>query len=153
MQICRSRSGSGFTLFEVLIVLLLLAVLYSLVPPLFSVGGSTAELKAAARQVAAGLRKAQGQALAGQSEAVLSLDVEARTFRVSGDDKTYRLPEALTLSVVTAQTEVDSGQEGSIRFYPDGSSTGGRITVARGDRRFLVDVDWLTGRVEIGDGS
>ena len=39
----------------------------------------------------------------------------------------------------------------TIRFYSDGSSTGGRITVASGERKYLVDVDWLTGRVSIGD--
>ena len=40
---------------------------------------------------------------------------------------------------------------GSIRFYPDGGSNGGRITVASGERKFEVDVDWLTGRVAILD--
>ena len=40
---------------------------------------------------------------------------------------------------------------GSIRFYPDGGSNGGRITVASGARKFDVDVDWLTGRVAILD--
>ena len=40
---------------------------------------------------------------------------------------------------------------GSIRFYPDGSSNGGRVTVGAGGRAFAVDVDWLTGHVTIND--
>ena len=46
---------------------------------------------------------------------------------------------------------MSSDKRGAIRFYPDGSSTGGRITVSSGERKFLVDVDWLTGRVSIED--
>jgi general secretion pathway protein H len=57
----------------------------------------------------------------------------------------------LELKLFTAQTEAVSERKGAIRFYPDGSSTGGRITVASGERKYLVDVDWLTGRVSIGD--
>ncbi|MGB8635652.1 MAG: type II secretion system protein GspH, partial [Rhodanobacteraceae bacterium] len=33
------------------------------------------------------------------------------------------------------------------RFYPDGSSTGGRITVIRGQREWHINVSWLTGEV------
>jgi general secretion pathway protein H len=36
-----------------------------------------------------------------------------------------------------------------IRFLPDGSSTGGRITVAVGEFEQLIDVDWVTGRVTV----
>ena len=61
------------------------------------------------------------------------------------------LPKELDLKVYTAQTEVSSESKAAIRFYPDGSSTGGRITVASGERKYVVDVDWLTGRVSIGD--
>ena len=60
-------------------------------------------------------------------------------------------PEGIELKLLTAQTEVESERKGAIRFYADGSSTGGRITVSAGERKYLVDVDWLTGRVSIGD--
>ena len=42
---------------------------------------------------------------------------------------------------------------GSIRFYPDGGSNGGRITLGAGDLKYEVDVDWLTGRVAIVTGA
>ena len=38
---------------------------------------------------------------------------------------------------------------GGIRFFPDGTSTGGGIEIVRKNRRFLITVDWLTGRVAI----
>jgi general secretion pathway protein H len=146
-----TRGCRGFTLLEVLVVLALLAMAYALVPPMFAVGGSTTELKAGARQLAAGLRRAHSQAISGKTETALSIDVEAREFRLDGDKKVYALPREAQLTVFTAESEVAEDKTGAIRFYPDGSSTGGRVTLALGDRKFLVDVDWLTGRVEILD--
>jgi general secretion pathway protein H len=142
---------AGFTLLELLVVLALLAMTYALIPPMFSVGGSTAELKAGARQVAAGLRKARSQAIVSRGEATLTLDVEARSFLLSGDSKSRKLPQQAEIGVYTAQGEVTDASTAAIRFYPDGSSTGGRVSLAMGERKFLVDVDWLTGQVEILD--
>jgi len=142
---------SGFTLLELLVVLAMLAMIYALIPPMFTVGGSTTELKAGARQVAAGLRNARSQAIVSRGEATLTLDVEARSFRLSGDDKPRNLPRQAQINVYTAQGEVVDANTASIRFYPDGSSTGGRVTLAMGERKFHIDVDWLTGQVEILD--
>lgn len=142
---------SGFTLLEMLVVLALLAMVYALIPPMIAVGGSTTELKAGARQVAAGLRKARSQAIVSRGEATLTLDVEARSFRLSGDDKPRNLPRQAQIGVYTAQGEVVDANTAAIRFYPDGSSTGGRVTLAMDERKFHVDVDWLTGQVEILD--
>ena len=142
---------NGFTLLELLVVLALLALTYALIPPMFAIGGSTTELKAGARQVAAGLRKARSQAIISRSEATLTLNVESRSFLLSGDDKPRILPRQAEIGVYTAQGEVVDANTAAIRFYPDGSSTGGRVTLAMGERKFHIDVDWLTGQVEILD--
>ena len=36
-----------------------------------------------------------------------------------------------------------------IRFFPDGSATGGRVRLARDNRQYVVVVDWLTGSVSL----
>lgn len=144
------RPARGFTLLEILVVLALMGMMYTLVPPLFSSGGTT-ELRAAARQLAAGLRKARGQAIASRQEATLTVDIEKRRFVVTGDAREYPLPAEAELSVFTAQSEAVRDKTAAIRFYPDGSSTGGAITVANGGTRFRIDVDWLTGNVAILD--
>jgi general secretion pathway protein H len=72
---------------------------------------------------------------------------------VPGAAKPRVLPERLELKLYTAQSEVRDERHGAIRFYPDGSSTGGRVTLAAGERKLLVDVDWLTGRVSIKEGG
>jgi general secretion pathway protein H len=146
------RAQRGFTLLELLLVLVIAAAGYALVVRITSGGVSGAELKSAARAVAAGLRDARGAAIATQESAVMTLDLEHRSFEVSGGRGPRALPERLELKLYTAQSEIVDSKRGAIRFFPDGTSTGGRVTVGSGERRFLVDVDWLTGRVSIKEG-
>lgn len=143
----RSR---GFTLIEILVVLLIAGLMYALVPPMFGAGMAGTELKKAARQVAAGLRQTRGEAIKQHKETVMTLDVDGRTFKIDAAERVYQLPKRVDLKVFTAQSEVEEKQA-AIRFYPDGSSTGGRVTLAGGDKKYLVDVDWLTGRVAIAE--
>ena len=141
----------GFTLLEIIVVLAIGAVVYALILSAPLGKASAADLKAAARTVASGLRQAQSTAMATRRDAVLTIDVESREFVTSLETKPRKLPDNVELKLYAAQSEVTSERRGSIRFYPDGSSTGGRITVASGERKYLVDVDWLTGRVSIQD--
>ncbi len=124
---------------------------YSLAAPLVSSGVSGTELKASARQLAAGLRKARSEAIARRQETVLTVDVEGRRFQLSGDQRIYRLPKNVEVKLFTAQSELTNANTGSIRFFPDGGSTGGRITLVANQRQYAVDVNWLTGQVAILD--
>ena len=144
----RSRQV-GFTLLELLIVLVLMGIIASVVIPIFGPGVSTTALKRSAREVAAGLRLARSQAIAQRTEAVLELDVAARSFRVPPDPTLHQMPEGIDLKLYTAQRDLVNERVGAVRFFPDGGSNGGRITLAAGDRKYDVDVDWLTGRVAI----
>ena len=139
------------TLLELLIVLMLMALISAVMIPTFGSGVSNTELKVAARQLAAGLRLARSQAISQRAESSLELDVASRRFRVLPDPALHQLPERVELKLFTAQRDLVNEQMGSIRFYPDGGSDGGRITVGSGERKFEVDVDWLTGRVAIAE--
>lgn len=141
----------GFTLIELLVVLVIIGLAYSLVPPLFSSGVSGAELKAATRQLAAGLRKARSDAITRRTDVALALDVEQRKFNITSDSRMYSLSRKVDVNLQTAQSELFSGQTGAIRFFPDGSSTGGRVTLTAGNLKYQVDVDWMTGRVAISE--
>lgn len=145
------RRQDGVTLLELLIVLTLMAFIVAIVLPTLGGGVSTTALKSAAREVAAGLRYARGQAIAQRTEALLVLDVDARTFTLPPDAHMHRLPEHVDVKLYTAQRDLVGDKVGAIRFFPDGGSTGGRITLASGERKYDVDVDWLTGRVTILD--
>ena len=79
------------------------------------------------------------------------LDLEGRTFQVERDARTHTLPRQIELKLFTAQSDLVNEKIGAIRFFPDGGSNGGRVTLTAGERKFNVDVDWLTGRVAILD--
>ena len=145
-----ARAGQhGFTMLEILIVLVIGVLLVALVPPLLSGMSGAAELRGAARQLAAGLRNARNEAVTRQQEAVLTLDLERRRFGVTGDPREIALPESVALKLYTAQSELLDSATGGIRFFPDGSSTGGAITVSGPKLAYRVNVDWLTGTVAI----
>ena len=141
----------GFTLIELLVVVAIMGLAYALASPLVSSGVTGAELKASARQLAAGLRKVRTQAISQRRESVLTLDVENRLFRVGDDPRLYKLPQSIKVELFTAQSERIGSSTAAIRFFPDGGSTGGRITVSAKDRSYGVDVNWLTGQVAILD--
>jgi general secretion pathway protein H len=139
----------GFTLLELLVVLALATLLIAIVPPLVGSAIPGVELKASARRVAAGLRLAREAAIRSGSDAAFTLDLEKRRFEVDGGYRPVTLPDDLDLKLEAAESQMQSPQVGAVRFYPDGSSTGGRIVVARGDHGYQVGVQWLTGRIRL----
>jgi general secretion pathway protein H len=142
---------AGVTLLELLVVLSIMAVVAALVLPLLGGGVSTGELKGAARQVAAGLRLARSEALATRRETQVVMNLEQRSFHVTRDGREHALPRQIEIKLFTAQSDLVSDKVGAIRFFPDGGSNGGRVTLGAGERKYNVDVDWLTGRVAILD--
>lgn len=142
----------GFTLLELLVVLLLVGLLTALVPPLFSGAVPGARLKAAARDLAATMHAARSQAIARNDIVAVHLD--------SGTPPAYRLGEQ-RMTVMPAQISMQVAQAGSafgnggaeqvVRFFPDGSASDVQITLTGADRGYRLAINWLTGRVDIGD--
>jgi general secretion pathway protein H len=148
----QARCAKGFTLIEIIVVLALAGLLLALVPPRLSGALAAAEIRSAARELASALRYARSRAVTRHAEVVLTVDTERRRYRVS-DSRWRALPEDLRLTLTTARSERRARGIGSIRFYPDGTGTGGQIALGSGAKRFVVDVSWLTGRIAIYTGS
>ena len=64
-------------------------------------------------------------------------------------DHPVQLPEELQMKLLTAATEQTGDSRGQIRFFPDGSSSGGRVTLTRDQKEWRVEIAWLTGEVRI----
>jgi len=142
----------GFTLFELILVLAIAAVAAAVAVPNLQPAIANAQLRAATQDVASALRHTRGQALSAGREAAFVLNVKQHAYRVAGRAKPYILADSVKLSVFTADFLMSEGQ-GSIIFYPDGSSTGGRVTLTGAGKSRLVDVNWLTGAVVIREAS
>jgi general secretion pathway protein H len=143
------RDARGFTLVELLVVIVLLALIATLAASAPPPGRLPGEVTAAARQLAAALRQARSDAMAQNREVTVAIDVAARRYRV--DAREAVLPPQVTLTVDAAQTEQADATTGGISFFADGSSTGGRITLAHGRAEETITVHWLTGRVALDE--
>lgn len=143
MVIARRRAA-GFTLLELLVVLVLMAFMTGLAIPLISSGTPGAQIKAASRELLAGLRQAREQAIVTRQPTALTIDVDDRKFQISRHKTAFQLPGKLQIGLFVAEVE-DNGKRGSFIFYPDGSSTGGKVTVTLDGQTNRIDVDWLTG--------
>jgi general secretion pathway protein H len=144
----RSRSA-GFTLMEILLALVIAGLLMAVAVPNFGPTLARAQLYSATRDVASGLRHARGQALIRGKDAEFELNVDRHSYKVTGRNKAFSLPGQVRLSLYTTENETVDEGTGRIRFFPDGSSTGGRVTLEGGGQKRAVDVSWLTGEVKI----
>ncbi len=142
-------SNKGFTLLELMVVLFVIVLGFSVIGANISSGTSTAGHQAAARDLLSALRYARGQALLSREETTVSLNLDENTYTVSNRDKVFAIPETIDLTVVTAQEELTGKDEANIRFFPDGSSSGGRIKLERNGINWQIDINWLTGQVEL----
>jgi len=142
---------AGFTLVELLVVLAIAGLVLAVTPPLVTSVMPGVELKAGARRTAGALRLARETAVAEGRDAAFILDVESNRYRLDRDNRSGSLPKAIDIELVAAANEMQSDRVGAIRFFPDGSSTGGRVILKRGDSGWQVGVNWLTGRVLIAE--
>lgn len=159
------RMERGFTLLELMVVLVLASLMLSLVVPRFAAVLPGVELKSYTQKTAALLRQLRSQAMAESRLVALRVDTEAHALRLSNRTEPLDLPVDIELTlnddgalalgneIVVPPTEGDPESGPSIRFYPDGSSSGGTVVLAGSGGRYEIDVDWLTGRVRIDDGS
>lgn len=145
----RSVVNKGFTLIEILIVLGIAGLMLAVVSPMLGNVIDNSQVKSATRHLAAGLKTVRLMAINSREEATLILDTENRTYRIGGVEKSLNLPDESGLLMTTAQSEQIDEHTGAIRFFADGSSTGGQIKLSLNRFEYFVDVNWLTGKVSI----
>ena len=139
----------GFTLLELLVVLGIIGLILAFVPGFVLRGQPDFDVEVAARAVANGLRETRSVALVKNREQLFALDVEERLFRTASMRAPVQIERGIELTFQTARSELLSESIGQIRFFPDGSSTGGRIGLTLDGRHAEVTVDWLTGLVAV----
>jgi general secretion pathway protein H len=143
----------GFTLLELLVVLGIIGLILAFVPGFVLRGQPDFDVEVAARAVADGLRATRSAALLENREQLFALDVEERLFRTASMRAPVQIDRGIELTFQTARSELLSEGIGQIRFFPDGSSTGGRIGLTLDGRHAEITVDWLTGLVAVAHAA
>jgi general secretion pathway protein H len=139
----------GFTLLELLVVLLIATSVLTLALPQLGNLRAGMALRSEARQLASALRLCRSEAIVRQQEVSLVIDLAQRAYRSGTSSRVHRLAQDTEVAVLAAHSGREAPRSGAIRFFADGSSSGGRVVLAAVGARYVVDVDWLTGRVVI----
>ena len=142
------RGVAGFTLVELLIVLTLLATLSAILAPIL-IPSPGRTLRGAASEIATTLRETRRQAQAEQARRRFVVDTRTGRFGIEGAGSWRALPEGVVAALTTAEALLGEHGRGGIDFFPDGSSTGGRVTLGMDGQSVRVDIAWLTGRIQV----
>ncbi|MGD8252418.1 MAG: prepilin-type N-terminal cleavage/methylation domain-containing protein [Desulfobacterales bacterium] len=169
----RTALGSvgGFTLFEILVVLVIIALAAGIAAPRWVAALPGIQMASAARRTAAIFRYAGSSAVSEQrvysvsvatAPGTLSLApvMEPGGFGPKGESpesegiKTYQLPDDIVIQGAFNGMGERAIDLLTVFFYPDGGNSGAKLVLAgtRG-RRLEIDLDFITGDVKIRDAS
>ncbi|WP_447764253.1 pilus assembly FimT family protein [Pseudomonas reinekei] len=138
----RDRSR-GFTLIELLVVIVLIGISIGLVSFGVGKGLQAATERRALSELVQALRAARVQAIITGQPAQTRFDLDTARFH-GPDQHAHRLPQDMHVQLLTAE-----GLGSAFEFYPDGGSSGGHLLLSRNDKRWRVDINWLTGNVQL----
>lgn len=147
----RLRTRAGFTMLESLVVLALISLMVGMSSQLLRPPSGRLRLESATRSLCATLRATRSRAIATNNEASVVIDLDRRSYAspVGGEG---RLPVETQILLDVANTQRVGANSGAITFFPDGSSTGGDLTLSTPDGRATVGVNWLTGEARCALG-
>lgn len=144
-----SSAERGFTVVELIIVLLIAGMIVSLVLPSVSGTLESGRLRAAAGEVRATFTLARTQAASGGRDRVVTFHLDRGTYGVDGEERL--VPEGVAIASARAGAETVEEGDLRVRFFPDGSAEEAEIVLtSRGGGRLRVVVDPLTGIAEAG---
>ena len=138
---------SGFSMLEIVAVVLILALYVALSGSLLTSDRSGISVKADMHKVAARLRQARSHAIREQSVVSAVIDTERRLVAANDGARTIKLDPRYLLNVTTAQTDLGRNGIARVRFFPNGGASGATLEFVYGSSRHEVRVNWLTGRV------
>jgi general secretion pathway protein H len=140
---------AGFTLIEMLVVLVILALVATVAVPLLSGGSEGLRLQMAASELAAAFRVTRSAAITRHAETALMIDVDRRTFKSTVVSQRRFAPD-IEAKLTFASGIRSAPSDGGFQFFPDGSSTGGDVLLSLHGKQSRLCVDWLTGEVRLG---
>jgi general secretion pathway protein H len=151
MNACRPCQASlaGFTLLEMLVVVAMLALITALFVPPLARPSDNFRLQSAADEVIGALRLTRGAAIWQSIEMTVVIDADKRTVESPVVPRRSFFPEIVALLKIAEAERITASRAG-FRFFPDGSSTGGDVTLVLRDNKVRLCVNWMTGLAQKG---
>ena len=144
---------SGFTLIEIIAVLLVLAIVAGLVGARVRSGSGGDVLQATAHELALRCRAARAKAIRRGADQTVVIDLANRVVSAGEEGLELNIPATITILTDTSAAEQRSQAVAGIRFHPNGSSTGGVVRLEAGRKAYEIRVNWFTGRVSVEAAS
>ena len=144
-------ASSGFSLLELVLVLLLLGLSSLIVIPNVERALQNREVKTSALALAAVARDLRSRALHEGVPQQLILDIPHNSYRVERD-REVSLPPDVKFGAVAGGEMIDGGAR-EFLFFPNGSSHGGEIALVGERHLYSVRLEPLTGRIAVLQGE
>jgi general secretion pathway protein H len=156
----RPGREAGFTLLELVLVLVIMSLVMAVAYPSMSRGRTAFHLRAVGRDMISSFRMAREKAVTEQRVMQVSIDVQNQQVTVSddvGDDaKSFRLPDDVKITALNGRGEEVAEGPWALRFLPNGSSEDGQVLLkADNGAQFRITIDPVTGaaRMATGEGA
>lgn len=138
----------GFTLIEIMIVLVLIAVILGL--SVFYFAGSIQSYKfyAAVRELSATMRYAHRLAMINGSDQTMTIDLDGKKFGLEG--RGYKsIDPRISISVLDPSGGDERRGRYTFIFRPEGGAQGGTVVLGSGKKTVRIDIDPVMGSVVV----
>lgn len=150
----RERLDSGFSLLEMLVVMMIIALTAAISFASMHIGKSNLSVRSTAREVAHLAQAIRIEAISKNRRLPLNIDIQKRVVSDEAGKRRVIIPESMDVEFLTGKNMVSSPEVAAIVFFPDGSSSGGAVTLSGGaGETFTLRVPWTTGIATIVTGK
>jgi len=138
---------SGFTLLELMVAFSVAAFLMAVSTPMVMRMYDSMKYRGAVKDMVTAVEATRYAAITQGKAVDIVMTPAENMFQVGSGEERF-LPDSISFSLEAAREVSHGAGTGAIRYYPDGSSTGGSIMITHDSGRGVrLRVDWLLGRL------
>jgi len=153
----RIRSQHGFTLFEVVVVVVIIGVVAALVLPSMNSGWRQGAVRRSVRTFISATRAASAKAVNTRKPVGLAIFGDEGRFGLEGGEQVFELPDFAQFGAIDGGRFGEAEDEIVFDFFPTGASVAGSVEIefeiSGGRQAYLLVFDPLIGRVRIEEAS
>lgn len=146
MSLTEDISEAGYTLLELLVVLVVAGLLVGSVA--IALPERSATVGEASAQLSIQLRSERSRAMIEGKTFDVVVSVPERKYLVN--NQWFDFPEGVEVRAKMGQ-ELGNASNSILRFFPDGTSSGGEIGLKTDNESATLAINWMTGSIVLGN--
>jgi general secretion pathway protein H len=141
------KGNQGFTIAELLVVMAVIALVGAFSLPYLTKTRSQAEMHS---EVRSALQSARNRAIAERRQIDFVIDTNTRSLAIDGKPLDIKWDGGITWGIRSARRNTKSGVA-LFRFFPNGTSSGGEITLRSSNQTRIIALNWVTGGIKVAE--